>query len=197
MQVHLFKYPLNGRSLTLGLLLAGGLIVLGLLAFVSSRYQIDILISPLNERASESETALPVPPLASNVVKPTPGSPLWNPNPQNSGSPRPGTLRVSNQTQHPIRLVLLEQPQTLGTGEAKKTKFLKAPAHWDFAPGEGSAQGLVVSLPEGSVSVKPGDISMAYAQDGTLLDWGPHVVSQTTQPVWNSRLQEWQFILRP
>jgi hypothetical protein len=71
------------------------------------------------------------------------------------------------------------------------------PAHWDFAPGEGSRQGLILSLPNGNLKLKQGDILVAFAQDGSRRYWGPYVVGETAAPIWNSKVSEWQLILQP
>lgn len=105
-----------------------------------------------------------------------------------------GGLRVSNQTDHPLRVaLLLKEPAPNG---ATKPKY-DEPVHWDFAPGEGSSQGLVLSLPEGNLKLKKGDILVAFAQDGSRRYWGPFVVGETDTPVLNRKTSEWQLILQP
>lgn len=198
MQVDFWKRKPKGLKLNWGLALLGSATAVGLLALVLSHYQIDVLISPAPEAIPEDVASSDLPPAVSFApvaTTPTPGSPLWNPQPPSPAPAIAGLLRVSNQTQHPIRVVLLKQ--NLGPDPANPSTYEAAPAHWDFAPAEGSLQGLVVSLPEGKVSVGPGDILMVYAQDGSSRYWGPQVVSQTKQPLWNPEQQEWQMILRP
>jgi cytoskeletal protein RodZ len=105
-----------------------------------------------------------------------------------------GALRVSNQTDHPLRVaLLLKEPAPTA---ATKPKY-DEPVHWDFAPGEGSTQGLVLSLPEGNLKLKKGDILVAFAQDGSRRYWGPFVVGETDTPVLNRKTSEWQLILQP
>lgn len=99
----------------------------------------------------------------------------------------PGALRISNQTSQPLRVALLYK-QKAAYGE---------PVHWDFAPGEGSSQGLLVSLPEGNLKLKKGDVIVAFAQDGSRRYWGPYVVGETEAPVLNQTTSEWQLILQP
>lgn len=101
-----------------------------------------------------------------------------------------GALRLSNQTTQPVRVALLARKSADG-----QPNYLK-PAHWDFAPGEGSRQGLILSLPDGDLKLKKGDILVAFAQDGSRRYWGPYVVGETTLPVRNSK-SEWQLILKP
>lgn len=105
-----------------------------------------------------------------------------------------GALRVSNQTDHPLRVaLLLKQP---APNAASKPKY-DEPVHWDFAPGEGSSQGLVLSLPEGNLKLNKGDILVAFAQDGSRRYWGPFVVGETDTPVLNRKTSEWQLTLQP
>ncbi|MEG3895312.1 MULTISPECIES: hypothetical protein [unclassified Microcoleus] len=100
-----------------------------------------------------------------------------------------GSLRVSNRSEHPVRVALLSKRQ------AKKS--YGKPAHWDFAPGEGGDKGLMLSLPEGKLQVKRGDILVVFAQDGSRRYWGPYVAGETASPAWNGTAGEWQLILQP
>lgn len=104
-----------------------------------------------------------------------------------------GTLRMSNQTDQPVRLALLARrsPVKSTSGQAN----YNLPAHWDFAPGEGSEKGLLLSLPNGNLKLEKGDILVAFAQDGSRRYWGPYVVGETSAPVWNLQKQEWELIL--
>lgn len=100
---------------------------------------------------------------------------------------REGVFRVSNPTEHPIRLALLERQSS--------PKSYGKPAHWDFAPMEGGTQGLILSLPQEQLKLKKGDILVAFAQDGSRLYWGPYVVGETPLPTWNPQKAEWQLVL--
>ncbi len=100
-----------------------------------------------------------------------------------------GTLRVSNRSEHPVRVALLAK------GQAEKS--YSKPAHWDFAPGEGGGKGLMLSLPEGQLKIKQGDILVVFAQDGSRRYWGPYVAGETASPAWNSKAGEWQLVLSP
>jgi len=71
------------------------------------------------------------------------------------------------------------------------------PIHWDFAPQEGSTSGLILSLPEQTLQLQPGDILVAFAQDGSRRYWGPYVVGETPAPRWQASEAEWQLILTP
>lgn len=107
----------------------------------------------------------------------------------------PGALRIINQTDHPLRVALLAQ-QTANASTSTGSTYVQEPVHWDFAPGEGSSQGLLLSLPAGELKLKKGDILVAFAQDGSRLYWGPYVVGQTNAPIWNRQNSEWQMILK-
>ncbi|MGM3307681.1 hypothetical protein ACSQ6I_17210 [Anabaena sp. WFMT] len=107
-----------------------------------------------------------------------------------------GSLRMSNQTNQPVRLALLAHKSTDKKSSNNKTKY-NVPAHWDFAPQEGSQKGLILSLPEGNLKLETGDILVAFAQDGSRSYWGPYVVGETPSPQWNSQTKEWQLELTP
>lgn len=100
-----------------------------------------------------------------------------------------GTLRVGNVSDHPVRLALLLQ--------TTNPKGFENPAHWDFDPGEGSTQGLVLSLPQRTLKLKQGDVLVAFAQDGSRRYWGPFVVGETPVPSWSTKAKEWQLLLEP
>lgn len=100
----------------------------------------------------------------------------------------PGGLRMSNQTDQPIRIALL--------AKNSPTTYREEPAHWDFAPQEGSAQGLILSLPKGNLKLNKGDILVGWAQDGSGRYWGPYVVGETAAPVWNNQAKEWELTLK-
>ncbi|MBW4634497.1 MAG: hypothetical protein KME30_22070 [Iphinoe sp. HA4291-MV1] len=107
-----------------------------------------------------------------------------------------GTLRMSNQTNQPVRLALLSR-RSLGKSSSSGQTKDAVPAHWDFAPQEGSDKGLILALPNGKLELEKGDILVAFAQDGSRRYWGPYVVGETTSPRWNSQKKEWQLILSP
>jgi hypothetical protein len=107
-----------------------------------------------------------------------------------------GTLRMSNQTDQPVRLALLAR-QSVGKGSAAEKTNYDIPAHWDFAPQEGSDKGLMLSLPNGNLKLEKGDILVAFAQDGSRRYWGPYVIGETPLPSWNSQKQEWILVLAP
>jgi hypothetical protein len=104
-----------------------------------------------------------------------------------------GSLRMSNQTDQPVRLALLARSPVKDA--AAQTSSFDVPAHWDFAPREGNEKGLILSLPQGNLKLEKGDILVAFAQDGSRRYWGPYVVGETSIPVWNAQGEEWQLIL--
>lgn len=152
---------------------------------------------------STSSEVLPVSKPASNSASnstpaPTLTQPLELSNQPKTRSNAPatavGTLRVSNQSTHPVRLALLPVQSTAKSG---KQPAYGVPAHWDFAPGEGGSRGLVLALPDGNLKLNRGDVLVAFAQDGSSRYWGPYVVGETGTPLWNSQRSEWLLILQP
>ncbi|HLO88625.1 MAG TPA: hypothetical protein VK203_26945 [Nostocaceae cyanobacterium] len=107
----------------------------------------------------------------------------------------PGILRMSNQTNQPVRLALLARKSAGKNANAGKAKD-NIPAHWDFAPQEGSEKGLLLSLPQGNLKLEKGDILVAFAQDGSRRYWGPYVVGETSTPKWDAQMKEWQLVLK-
>jgi hypothetical protein len=105
-----------------------------------------------------------------------------------------GTLRMMNQTTQPVRLALLSRKSLVKSASKVKTSN-EIPAHWDFAPQEGSEKGLRLALPNGDLKLEKGDILVAFAQDGSRRYWGPYVVGETSLPTWNAQTQEWQLVL--
>ncbi|NJR48583.1 MAG: hypothetical protein HC780_02525 [Leptolyngbyaceae cyanobacterium CSU_1_3] len=108
---------------------------------------------------------------------------------------RQGVLRVSNRSDHPLRVALLSKQKTTDSKLGETAMRYETPAHWDFAPGEGNTDGLVVSLPDRAITLKKGDVVVAFAQDGSQRYWGPYLVGETDRPVWNPQKGEWQLIL--
>lgn len=107
-----------------------------------------------------------------------------------------GGLRMSNQTDQPVRLALLaRQSHNKGTASSKISSDI--PAHWDFAPQEGSNKGMILSLPNGNLKLEKGDILVAFAQDGSRRYWGPYVVGETSLPTWDDQTKEWLLVLSP
>lgn len=129
--------------------------------------------------------ATPVPSVQTTPL-PAPTQPL-----PSIGIDAQGKLRVNNQTIYPLRVALLHQQ-----AEEAETAFSQ-PVHWDFAPNEGGTKGLILSLPNQTLEVQPGDILVAFAQDGSRRYWGPYVVGKTSMPGWNADAGEWQLILQP
>jgi hypothetical protein len=129
-------------------------------------------------------------PSAGETVQPLPTEPA------SAIAIRQGILRVSNPTNHPVRVALLSQ-KTTAENATKSNLSYDMPAHWDFEPGEGSTKGLLLSLPNRNLKLRTGDVLVAFAQDGSRKYWGPYVVGETSVPVWNSKTAEWQLTLYP
>lgn len=105
-----------------------------------------------------------------------------------------GSLRISNQTNQPVRVALLAR-ESVAKGSGTKQTNYDVPAHWDFDPQEGSEKGLILSLPQNNLKLEKGDILVAFAEDGSRRYWGPYVVGETQLPKWNSQNREWQLVL--
>lgn len=140
--------------------------------------------APLRQNSSPPETAIAQKSPASNQ-------------PRSSGATRQGLLRVSNPSAHPVRVALLLKKLDTTQANSRSKSIYEPPAHWDFAPGEGHTKGLLLSLPNRSVSVKQGDVLVAFAQDGSRRYWGPFVIGETEEPNWNATTQEWELALLP
>ncbi len=186
--------------------------LLGLVVLVLGLLQFTISIEPIEpETSSLTKTVLPQPsspsgaPLSTIRSQPTPVSkpsvpveqdtpPVSSPAPVGQRTNR-GALRISNKTDQPVRVALLAQSSASKAVDGQPN--YGKPAHWDFAPGEGSGQGLILSLPEGNLKLNKGDILVAFAQDGSGRYWGPYVVGETASPVWDRQTSEWELFLQP
>ncbi|MBD2629059.1 hypothetical protein [Trichormus variabilis] len=171
--------------------------------------------STIPQATSTLEQKTSAPPASEEVISANaangttnPSKQLEKPNPENSPhvlayqlnsankSKSSGSLRMSNQTNQPVRLALLARQSAVKNSSQSKSKY-NIPAHWDFAPQEGSQKGLILSLPQGNLKLEQGDILVAFAQDGSRRYWGPYVIGETSSPKWNSQTKEWQLELTP
>lgn len=205
------KFLKHGKQWHLPLTIAGGISVLcmgGWLLlgrFLPDR-SLEPALVPISSAPLEGAKSAPVTPVPQPLVPlpPTPTLPAakLTPTPppavvkprsalsEAASIPSEGVLRVSNATSYPVRLALLiKKKQTADAYEL--------PAHWDFEPGEGSNQGLLISLPNRTLRLSKGDVLVAFAQDGSRRYWGPYVVGETPMPTWNAANQEWQLTLQP
>ncbi len=186
-------------------------LILGSTLFFFSRFSVEVTTEPGTLEPLSPPT--PTLPEADNTTIPqsTPrvaASPTVSPTPTtvlpatsdsipatsaSTSTVRQGVLRISNPTDYPVRIALLaKQPSD---GKTKST--YDSPAHWDFAPQEGSSKGLLVSLPDRTVKIQPGDVLVAFAQDGSRRYWGPYVVGETPTPIWNPKAMEWHLQVEP
>ena len=173
--------------------------LLGLVGLVLRQFTVSIETinseSPLSNTVEPNSQSSSIKPFSIPNSVSTPTEPVKKYTPPMS-SPEPvrrtgkGALRITNQSEQPVRVALLVRPRA--TSEASAP-----PAHWDFAPGEGSREGLILSLPQGNLNLKKGDILFAFAQDGSRRYWGPYVVGETPIPIWNQQTSEWQLVLQP
>lgn len=149
----------------------------GLVVLVLGAMQFSISIEPPPTELPAAPRVVPSTTPAGNRVASAPAAKMAG---------VPGALILSNQTDLPVRVALLAR----GGSEAGE------PAHWDFAPLEGSTEGLVLSLPEGNFKLKKGDVLVAFAQDGSGQYWGPYVVGESDAPIWDAKLSRWSLTLQ-
>lgn len=173
-------------------LLPGVIAVLvgGMVAFLLTQFQLSIWIEPSGSE-STSPPVLDADPIRSPAVPSV--------QPQSPAVPQPpiaaNSLRVSNQTSYPIRVVLLAN-NTEPVANSPTEAFRK-PVHWDFAPTEGGTEGLILSLPQGSLELYPGDVLVAFALDGSRHYWGPYIVGETSVPAQKGQPPVWELLIRP
>ena len=185
-----------------------GALGVGIIALLIGRFDVSVWMEPVPPEEIGLDSPLPpeaVPsPSVPSVVAPTPApqqtvSPAASPVPATANqSAQVGHLRVSNRTEHPVRVALLSQADGASASSTPEgsSDFYSEPVHWDFAPGEGSASGLLLSLPEGDLQLQNGDILVVFAQDGSRQYWGPYVVGKTALPGWSSGTKEWQLTVQ-
>jgi hypothetical protein len=155
----------------------------GFVAFLVTQIQFSIEFD--NRRSQSTQPSAP----QFQNTSPTPST---SPNAKRA-TPVANGLRVSNQTAFPLRLVLLQGPLEPGTSSrGQKAK----PTHWDFAPNEGSQNGLLLSLPKGELRLRSGDVLMAFALDGSRRYWGPYVVGETVLPRQTKPSKIWQLVIK-
>jgi len=187
-------YPPIAIATGIFVLVAGGWVLFG--RSLSQRPNLNDLPLPTPEEsispaAVRSPAAMPTP-------LPTVSLPATQPaNPQTGQAiaQRQGVLRVSNLTEHPVRIALLQKKSAAQFNQGGDR--YEPPAHWDFEPGEGGDRGLLLSLPNRSLQLQSGDILTAFAQDGSRRYWGPYVVGETPFPKWDTPTAEWQLTLQP
>lgn len=166
-------------------------------ALILSRWQISVNVEQTQPQVSPVSLSNPAPaalePVANNQL-----TTKINPRATAVKTP-PRALRLSNQTDYPVRIAFL--PKQVGARKQESATIKQSvygdPGHWDFAPQEGASSGLVLSLPRGIVQLEKGDVLVAFAQDGSGRYWGPYIVGETSAPVWNPQKSEWQLVLQP
>ena len=179
---------------------------------------LDSLPAPVSESTKATEGQPSSTPNSANLPTVTPSTPAEAPGKQSVSkqsvdkqsagavASRQGVFRIGNPTGYPVRVALLSRKTSVASkpseGSAASAKATgqtsyELPAHWDFAPEEGGAKGLLVSLPDRALKVKKGDVLVAFAQDGSGRYWGPYVVDETALPTWDAKAIEWQLILQP
>ncbi len=147
----------------------------GLVVLVLGAMQFSVSVEPQQPTVLPKKVVPPATPPVAQIAR----------SPATKMAGVPGALILSNQTDLPVRVALL----------ARGSQAVE-PAHWDFAPLEGSNGGLVLSLPEGNFKLKKGDILVAFAQDGSGQYWGPYVVGESDAPIWDAKLSRWHLTLQ-
>lgn len=185
---------------------------LSLVALLMSRVEIQVSNDSVIDGSASTVDEVPVaPPSAESNRSPALAAPTTSPSPFPTTapvqpSPEPtveplanaeGGLRISNQSRYPVRVALLPQPPSPSPVPANPTASYNQPVHWDFAPEEGRSKGLILSLPDAKLRLQPGDVLVAFAQDGSRRYWGPYVVGKTASPTWSTEQKEWVLILQP
>jgi hypothetical protein len=184
----------NTKPALLPLILAA--LVGGSIAFMLSQLQFSMWIEPLDRQNAPPVISTNPTATDSTATKPT-TSPKTTTSPiAASSAVAPAVkngLRVSNQSPNALRVVLLSHQSSL----SPSAKRDRRPAHWDFAPSEGSQKGLLLSLPSEKLTLKPGDVLVAFATDGSQRYWGPYIVGETAAPTQAKSTLEWQLVLQP
>jgi hypothetical protein len=183
----------NPKPALLPLILAA--LVGGSIAFMLSQLQFSMWIEPPDRQNSPPVISTNPTKPNSTATKPTTAPKTTTPPMAAPAAVAPvkNGLRVSNQSPNALRVVLLSH-QLSSSPSAKRDR---RPAHWDFAPSEGSQNGLLLSLPSEKLTLKPGDVLVAFAIDGSRRYWGPYIVGETAVPTQAKSTLEWQLVLRP
>lgn len=173
-------------------------LVAGIGGFILSQLQISIWLEP----SPSGNGSPPIIEVDQAASPPRPTDSNASPGPQSQLPPTlaptaaPNSLRVSNRTPKPLRVVLLAHQSPSSSPLASPSRY-EEPVHWDFAPQEGSQQGLLLSLPDSDLRLSPGDVLLAFALDGSRRYWGPYVVGDTTVPTQQTEGSPWELVLEP
>lgn len=143
----------------------------------------------LDVRSTSPASLVSILPPLLPLLPPAPTIEVPTSQPSPTDNTQTGTLRVSNQSSHPVRVILRRY-----TGDERVPN---EPIHWDFAPQEGRVRGMILSLPKEDLRLRSGDILVVFAQDGSRRYWGPYIVGETEIPLWNQQQQEWMLPIQP
>jgi hypothetical protein len=166
------------------------------LAWLLTRFELSIQVEPIPDEAESTAPALPSPAQPIPVPSSTDDALLVSPDRIPAHVDNHSHIRVSNRSIHPVRVAILAQAVLSPTDAAPDLRDgYRDPMHWDFAPAEGSARGLLLSSPDEVLTLQPGDIVVAFAQDGSRHYWGPFVVGSTPTPAWHTEDGEWYLVL--
>lgn len=181
-------HPIRKNALQVGL---ASVVLIGIAGAVLMKlFAIEITIAP-----ASSDSVPVIKTAASPSVEPVAPAKVEKPDAA-AIALKQGNLRIRNRSDYPVRVALLaRQPKETSSKSGEPQSGFAPPAHWDFAPQEGSQSGLLVSLPNRSIQLKRGDVVVAFAQDGSQRYWGPFVVGETNRPAWNAQAGEWELVL--
>ncbi|MGF1492302.1 MAG: hypothetical protein ACFBSC_07600 [Microcoleaceae cyanobacterium] len=163
------------------------------------------LSNPVESELSASEQSASEPlvseltdPEATDTTATDTTATVVNPAETQSESTASGSLRISNQTQHAVRVVLLQRNTDASSPslDAGLNTQPSATVHWDFDPQEGNLKGLKLALPDQDLNLQSGDVLTLFAQDGSRQYWGPYIVGETPQPTWESTVGEWRIVVQ-
>jgi len=170
---------LKMQALHPGIIVAS-LLGLGLMGIILTFFQVSVSFEQTQPEISSIPATENTPVIAATPVKKLAYSQVTAQSVAHEGG-----LRVSNQTDQPLRVALLMRQASSSV-----------PAHWDFAPQEGSEKGLSLSLPNSNLKLQKGDVLVAFAQGSSRRYWGPYIVGETPLPRWNPETSEWLFIIK-
>lgn len=180
-------HPMRKNALQVGL---ASVVLIGIAGAVLMKlFSIEVSIAPA------PSNSVPVIKTATSPAVPVAPAKIEKPD-ASAIALKQGNLRIRNRSDYPVRVALLSrQPKDASSKSGEPQSGFATPAHWDFAPQEGSESGLLVSLPNRSIQLRRGDVVVAFAQDGSQRYWGPFVVGETNRPDWNAQAGEWELIL--
>jgi hypothetical protein len=112
-------------------------------------------------------------------------TPVGSTNPPATENSRLAPLRVGNNTDSPVRVLLTKTDGSLNG------------VSWDLTPQKANSEGQELTLANSTVQVNEGDLIFIFATDGSRRYWGPNLVGFTSAPFWDSKRKFWSTLVRP